>query len=129
MADFNFQPPSPGGWIDIIGGAIMTKVAPALAGSYVRGLFPPRKPIWQRILESIGGVFLVVYAGKPVAGALWAAMDKAMRIAELGRAGDIMDKSEESLLAAFLVGLLGMTIVEGAIVWTRAWVRRRAAEG
>lgn len=125
MADFNVQPPSPGGWVDIIGSMIMAKVAPALAGSYVRGLFPPRKPILQRLGESLGGVVLVIYAGKPAAGALWAGMDKAMRVAELGRAGDIMDKSEASLLAAFLVGLLGMTIVEGAIVWTRTWIRRR----
>jgi len=104
----------------------MTKIAPALAGSYVRGLFPPRKPILQRIGESLGGVVLVVYAGKPAAGALWAALDRAMRIADLGRAKDIMDKGEASLLAAFLVGLLGMTIVEGGIVWVRAWIKRRA---
>jgi len=126
MADFHIPPPGPGGWVDIIGSAVMTKIAPALAGSYVRGLFPPRKPIWQRILESIGGVCLVVYTGKPTAGALWAALDRAMRIADLGRAKDIMDKGEASLLAAFLVGLLGMTIVEGGIVWVRAWVKRRA---
>jgi len=124
MADFHI-PPQPGGWWDLIWSVLATKAAPALAGSYVRGLFPPRKAIGQRLAESLGGVMMVIYAGAPVAGALWAGLDKAMRVAELGRAKDVMDKSQASLLAAFLVGLLGMTIVEGAIVWVRTWMRRR----
>lgn len=128
MAEMNFTPP-PGGsgqWIDLIWSIAATKVAPALAGSYVRGLFPPRKAIGQRLAESLGGVLMVIYAGKPAAAILWAALDKAMITGGLGRARDVMERAEAGLLAAFLVGLLGMTIVEGGIVWVRTWMRRRA---
>ena len=102
-------------------GLLVSKVGPAVAGAYVRGLFPPRKPLLQRLGEAFGGVLLVLYAHKIAAGGLWAVLDWAL--GHVGtKAADVILRSDADMLAAFLVGLLGMTIVEGALVF----IRRRA---
>ena len=103
-------------------GLLVSKVAPAIAGAYVRGLFPPRKPILQRLGEAFGGVLLVLYGHKIAAGALWAVLGWALGFVDT-KAADVIQRSDADMLAAFLVGLLGMTIVEGALIV----IRRRAA--
>jgi hypothetical protein len=100
---------------------LVSKVAPAAAGAYVRGLFPPRKPTLQRLGEAGGGVLLVLYGHKVAAGALWALLNWALAFVDT-KAADVILRSDADMLAAFLVGLLGMTIVEGALLV----IRRRA---
>ena len=104
---------------------LLTKIFPALAGSFVRNLFPPRKPILQRFGEALGGVVMVIYAGPVAGGALWAALGWAMAFVN-AKQSDVIQRAESDLLAAFLIGLIGMTLVEGAIAFTRAWMKTRA---
>jgi hypothetical protein len=105
-----------------IWGILVSKVAPAIAGAYVRNLFPPRKPILQRLGEASGGVLLVLYGHKIAAGTLWALLNWALGFVDT-KAAEVIQRSDADMLAAFLVGLLGMTIVEGALIV----IRRRAA--
>jgi hypothetical protein len=99
-------------------GILVSKVAPAVAGAYVRGLFPPRKPILQRVGEAFGGVILVLYCHKVAAGALWAVLNWALGFIG-AKASDVINRADADVLAVFLVGLLGMTIVEGALIVIR----------
>jgi hypothetical protein len=99
----------------------VTKVAPALAGAYIRNLFPPRKTLLQRFLEMIGGVLMVVYTAHVAAGALWALLGWALGWLGVQDISLIIQRQQADLLAAFLVGLIGMTVVEGFLVFLRRW--------
>lgn len=106
-------------------GIVMAKVLPALAGAYIRNLFPPRKPWRQRLLETAGGVLMVVYAGEVAAGATWAVLGWAGSFLGVTDVAEFIDKGQSDLLAAFLVGLTGMTVVEGGFHFARRWLDRR----
>ena len=127
MADVpsQIQPPPPGSF-DLMG-LLITKVFPAFAGAYIRNLFPPRKPLLQRAAEAFGGVVLVIYAGPVAGGALWGLLGWLMTSIGVDDITPLINREQSDLLAAFLVGLLGMTVVEGALVFIRAWWRGKAA--
>lgn len=108
-------------------GVIMGKVAPALAGAYIRNLFPPRKSWRQRLLETAGGVLLVIYAGEVAAGATWAVLGWAGSFLDVVDVAAYVDRGQSDLLAAFLVGLTGMTAVEGGFHYARKWMERKTA--
>lgn len=120
MADMGPQIP---GAAELLG-VIMAKVFPALAGAYIRNLFPPRKPWRQRLMETAGGVLMVFYAGEVAAGATWAVLKWAGGFVGVTDIAEFVDRSQSNLLAAFLVGLTGMTIVEGAFHYARRWLGR-----
>ncbi len=107
-------------------GVIMGKVAPALAGAYIRNLFPPRKSWRQRLLETAGGVLLVFYGGEVAAGATWAVLRWAGGFVGVVDVGEFVNRAQSDLLAAFLVGLTGMTAVEGGFHYARKWVEKRS---
>lgn len=106
-------------------GVIMAKVLPALAGAYIRNLFPPRKPWRQRLMETAGGVLMVFYIGEVAAGATWAVLRWAGGFVGVTNVAEFVDKSQSDLLAAFLVGLTGMTVVEGGFHYARRWLNKR----
>lgn len=100
---------------------LVTKVAPAIAGGLIRNIFPPRKPMVQRVAEMAGGVLLVLYAGEVAAGIMWAMLAWGLKKIGVENPATVVMYSDAAKLAAFLVGLLGMTCVEGAILYTRRW--------
>lgn len=106
-------------------GVVMAKVLPALAGAYIRNLFPPRKPWRQRLLETAGGVLMVVYVGEVAAGATWAVLRWAGTFVGVSNVAEFIARGQSDLLAAFLVGLTGMTIVEGGFHFARRWLDKR----
>lgn len=106
-------------------GVAMAKVLPALAGAYIRNLFPPRKAWRQRLLETAGGVLMVIYVGEVAAGATWAVLRWAGTFVGVTDIAEFVDRSQSDLLAAFLVGLTGMTVVEGAFHYSRRWLEKR----
>ncbi len=107
-------------------GVIMAKVLPALAGSYIRNLFPPRKPWRQRLMETAGGVLMVIYAGEVAAGATWAVLKWAGGFVGVTDVGEFVNRAQSDLLAAFLVGLTGMTVVEGGFHYARKWMEQKS---
>jgi hypothetical protein len=109
-------------------GVIMAKVFPALAGAYIRNLFPPRKSMRQRLMETAGGVLMVFYAGEVAAGATWAVLRWAGGFVGVANVAEFIDRGQSDLLAAFLVGLTGMTAVEGGFHYARRWIERQEAE-
>lgn len=111
--------PVPPPFLDYLYGLVFTKIAPATVGAFLRNLFPPRKPWWQKGLETFGAVLLVIYAGGIAAGAQWALLSWAMSHIGVTDIARFIDRAESDRLSALLVGLLGMTIVEGGLVWLR----------
>lgn len=112
------------GTVELLG-VIMGKVAPALAGAYIRNLFPPRKPWRQRLLETAGGVLMVFYAGEVAAGATWAVLKWAGGFVGVTNIAEFVDRGQSDLLAAFLLGLTGMTVVEGGFHYARRWLGKK----
>lgn len=121
MADMGPHIP---GAADLLG-VFMGKVAPALAGAYIRNLFPPRKAWRQRLLETAGGVLMVFYAGEVAAGATWAVLKWAGSFVGVVDVAELVDRGQSDLLAAFLLGLTGMTVVEGGFHYARRWLDKR----
>ncbi|SCM74032.1 hypothetical protein KL86PLE_130058 [uncultured Pleomorphomonas sp.] len=105
-------------------GVIMAKVFPALAGAYIRNLFPPRKPWRQRLMETAGGVLIMFYAGEVAAGATWAVLKWAGGFVGVTNIAELVDRGQSDLLAAFLVGLTGMTAVEGGLHYLRQLTKK-----
>lgn len=106
-------------------GVVMAKVLPALAGAFIRSLYPPRKAWRQRLLETAGGVLMVMYAGEVAAGATWAVLKWAGGFVGATNIAEFVDRGKSDLLAAFLVGLTGMTAVEGGFHYARRWLDKR----
>lgn len=123
MADLPPHLPPPANY-ELMALAI-TKIAPAMAGAYIRNLFPPRKPFMQRAAEAFGGVLLVVYGGQVAGGALWALLAWGLSLIGIGDMTGLIRRDQSDLLAAFLVGLVGMTVVEGGLLFVRSWLRER----
>lgn len=102
---------------------LIAKIIPAGVGAVLRNLFPPRKSWSQKLLETFGAVLFVIYAGQVAAGAQWALLSWGMGHIGVTDISRFIDRAESDRLSALLVGLLGMTAVEGCVVW----IRRRAA--
>ncbi|WP_336800478.1 hypothetical protein [Kaistia sp. MMO-174] len=103
--------------------AIIAKLATAaggLAGAWVRNLFPPHKPMRQRVPEYIAGALAAVYGG-PVAGPLMyetlIAIFRTFGV-DVGRA---LSRPSVESLSGFMCGVVGLTIIEGVFVLARRW--------
>jgi len=97
-----------------------TAATAGLAGAYIRQLFPPRKPVRQRIAEYIGGAFTAVYGG-PVAGPL---LYQAIEVVAKWwgtTVADVLARQSVESLAGFMCGAIGLTIIEGLFVLARRW--------
>jgi len=103
----DFTPPPPE--YSILGIKLVHLVAGAIGGA-IRGLSRPGESIWRRILSTAIGAIVAGY-GTPVAAPIVAAQFASTGITAETAAG----------LCGFLLGVTGMSIVEGAI----AWVKRR----
>lgn len=120
MSDFHQH--GGGGGYDLLS-LLFSKVLPALAGGLVRNIFPPRKVFWQRAAEMLGGVILVIYTGHHAGAVLWALLGWGLSKIGVNDPSLVMDRVQTDQLAAFLVGLVGMTVVEGGLVFLRQWSR------
>ncbi len=118
MADLQPHGPPPDLLAWILAKA-MTAGAGAL-GALVRNLFPPRRRLRQRAAEYVGGALAAVFFG-PVAGPilhqLILAFGRTMGVA----LEPVMPRESVDSLAAFLCGVVGLTMIEGLILLARRW--------
>lgn len=118
MADI--QPPSPGG-LDLMN-LLLGKVLPAAAGAYIRNVTSRNKPFVRRLAEMVGGVVMVISVGDPVGAIMWSGggfvASKLLGVEDLA---GVISRAEVDRVAAFLVGLAGITIAEGVLNLARMW--------
>lgn len=105
MADFSPPPPE----FSILGVKLVHLVAGGIGGA-IRGLSRPGESIWRRILSTVIGSLMAGY-GTPVAAPIVAAQLASSGVTAETAAG----------LCGFILGVTGMSIVEGAINRAKRW--------
>lgn len=107
-------PPDPGGFgMDLVSQAI--PVVAGVIGAMVRSLTGPEKSWRQRAAAWIGGAAMALYATPVVAPIAFEAIN------DFDLVGDFATVTPQSLegLCGFLLGAVGVTLVEALIGWAR----------